>query len=112
MLGKSQSGKSPVPNSEALEVLEKRKEQGELGYEQKLAYDHIKKYSKLSAEEQRKMVKELEQCGVGAATAIMISDAMPIDPTQLKHILVREKKTFEEDEIAKMMEVVQSHRAK
>jgi DNA-directed RNA polymerase subunit F len=112
MIGKSQSDKKPVSSAEALEVLESRKEEGELGYEQKLAYEHIKKFSAISAEEARKMAKELMEYGVGEATAIKIVDIMPIDAIQLKHILAREKKTFEEDEVAKMMEVVKSHKGR
>jgi len=112
MIGKSQSDKKPVSSAEALEVLESRKEEGELGYEQKLAYEHIKKFSAISAEEARKMAKELMEYGVEEATAIKIVDIMPIDAIQLKHILAKEKKTFEEDEVAKMMEVVKSHKGR
>lgn len=112
MIGKSQSDRKPVSSAEAMEILEGRKEDGELGYEQKLAYEHIKKFASVSAEEARKMVKELMEYGPGEATAIKIVDVMPIDALQLKHILVKEKKTFEEDEINKMMEIVKSHRGK
>src|SRR5271157_4367231 len=98
MIGKSQEGKKPVSSAEAMEILEGRKEQGDLGYEQKLAYDHIKKFTTMKVEEVRKMVKELEQYGVTEATAIKIADIMPIDVVQLKHILTSEKKNFEEDE--------------
>ena len=97
MIGKSQEGKKPVSSAEAMEILEDRKSQGELGYEQKLAYDHIKKFTTMKVEEVRKIVKELEQYGVTESTAIKIVDIMPIDVIQLKHILTREKKNFEED---------------
>ncbi len=110
MIGKNQSDKSPVASAEALEVLEERKKDGELGYEQKLAYDHIKKYSGVSAGDAKKMIKELMVYGVGEGTAVKIVDIMPIEVLQLKHILAKEKKTFEEDEVSKMMEVVKSYR--
>jgi DNA-directed RNA polymerase subunit F len=112
MIGKNQPDKRSVSSAEAMEILEKRKEDGELGYEQKLAYEHIKKFSTHSAEEIRKMVKELEQYGIGENTAIKIADVMPIDIVQLKHILEKEKKTFEEDEVNKMWEIVQGRRGK
>jgi DNA-directed RNA polymerase subunit F len=112
MIGKNQSEKKPVPSAEAMEILEERKKGSDLGYEQKLAYEHIKKFSTVGAGEAAKMVKELMQYGVSEATAIKIVDIMPIEVLQLKHILTREKKTFEEDEISKMMEVVKSHRGK
>ncbi len=112
MIGKSQADKKPISAAEAMEVLEGRKKDSDLGYEQKLAYEHIKKYTNISAEVADKMIKELMQYGVGTATAIKIVDVMPIDVLQLKHILAKEKKTFEEDEVIKMMGVVQSHRGK
>ncbi len=112
MIGKSQSDKRPVTSAEAMEVLEARKDEGELGYEQKLAYEHIKKFTSISKEDAKKMIKELMEYGIGDATAIKIVDVMPIDAIQLKHILAREKKTFEEDEVAKMMDIVKSHKGK
>jgi DNA-directed RNA polymerase subunit F len=112
MIGKHQSERRPVTTAEALEVLEGRKEEGELGYEQKLAYDHIKKFTSIGKEDAKKMIKELMQYGVDESTAIKIVDVMPIEAVQLKHILAREKKTFEEDEVGKMMEVVKDHRGK
>lgn len=112
MIGKNQSEKKPVSSAEAMEILEGRKKESDLGYEQKLAYEHIKKFSSIGADEAAKMAKELMQYGVGEATAIKIIDIMPIEVLQLKHILAREKKTFEEDEVSKMMEVVKSHRGK
>lgn len=112
MIGKNQSEKKPVASAEALEVLEERKKDGELGYEQKLAYDHIKKFAGVSAEEAKKIARELAAYGVSEYTAIKIVDIMPIDILQLKHILAKEKKTFEEDEVSKMMDIVKSHKAK
>jgi DNA-directed RNA polymerase subunit F len=112
MIGKSQEGKKPISSAEAVAILEDRKEDGELGYEQKLAYEHIKKFTTMKPEEVKKIVKELQQYGLGESTAIKIVDIMPVDVIQLKHILTKEKKTFEEDEVGKMWEVVQSHRGK
>jgi DNA-directed RNA polymerase subunit F len=112
MIGKNQSDRKAVPAAEAVEILEGRKKDSDFGYEQKLAYEHIKKFSTIGAGEAAKMVKELMAYEVSESTAIKIVDIMPIEALQLKHILAREKKTFEEDEIAKMMEIVKSHRGK
>ena len=113
MIGKGETGKRPVALAEALEILENRKKSDKLGYEQELAHDHIKKFSSIGADSARKMKKALEELGVGEATAIKISDIMPIDIAQLKHILVLEKKKdFDEEDIAKMMAVVESYRGK
>jgi DNA-directed RNA polymerase subunit F len=112
MIGKSETAKRPVTSAEALEILEKRKEDDKLGYEQELAHDHIAKYGGASAAEGRKMKKELMELGVTEATAIKIADIMPIDVAQLKHILVLEKKNYDEEDIKKMMEIVEGHKGK
>ncbi len=112
MIGKHQSERSPLTSAEAMEVLEGRKKDGELGYEQKLAYDHIKKYSPLGAPDARKLLAEVMEYGVSRPVAVKIVDIMPMSITQLKHILAKEKKTFEEDEVNKIQEKVQSYRGK
>lgn len=112
MIGKDETGKRPVALAEALDILEERKKADKLGYEQELAYDHIKKFSTVGVDGVKKMKKALEEFGLGEATAIKISDIMPIDLAQLKHILVSEKKNFEEEDIRKMMEIVDGHRGK
>lgn len=112
MIGKEASEKRPVPFTEALKILEERKEDEELGYEQKLAYEHITKFKSIGPEAAKKAMAELAKLGLSEHTAVKIVDIMPIDIAQLKHILVKEKKSFEEEDIKKMMEVVDSHRGK
>jgi len=112
MIGKSGAAKKPVTFVEALSILEGRKEDGELGYEQKFAYDHMKKFVSISAKSAKEMEKSLGEAGASKATAIKIINIMPVDLAQLKHILVKEKKTFEEEDVRKMMEIVDSHRGK
>ncbi len=112
MIGKSETGKTAVGVAEALEILEERKKEDKLGYEQELAYDHITKFPGAAAAGAKKMRKELEELGVGGTTAIKVSDIMPIDLIQLKHIIATEKKNFDEDDLRKMMEIVDGHRGK
>ncbi len=112
MIGKQELSKKPTTLSVALEVLEGRKEEGELGYEQKLAYDHAKKFSKIDSAAAAKMVKELEELGISEKVSIMIVDVMPIDLTQLKHILLNEKNAVEEETAVKILALVEKHRSK
>jgi DNA-directed RNA polymerase subunit F len=112
MIGKSETGKRAVDVAEALEILEERKKDDKLGYEQELAYDHITKFPGAGAAGAKKMKKALQELGVGETTAIKVSDIMPIDLVQLKHILATEKKNFDEEDVKKMMEVVDGHRGK
>jgi DNA-directed RNA polymerase subunit F len=98
--------------SEALETLETRKKDGDLGYEQTLAYEHAKKFAKLDTEKGKKMAKELEGLGLSAKAAVSIADTMPIDMLQLKQILANEKKTVEPETAEKAMAIIEKHRGK
>jgi DNA-directed RNA polymerase subunit F len=112
MIGKGASGKRPVPFAEALEILEERQKDEELGYEQKLAYDHIKKFVAVGPAAAKKARAALMELGVSEHTAVKITDIMPVDVAQLKHILVKEKKSFEDEDIKAMMEIVEANRGK
>ena len=110
MIGKEGNDGRPVSIAEVLEVLEQRKKGGELGYEQELVYDYAKKFSKLSQSEAGKIRKELEELGLREKTAFKIIEIMPIDISQLKLVLVMERRAFEEQEITKIMGVIDSYR--
>ena len=101
-----------MPFTDALDILEERQKDEELGYEQKLAYDHIKKFSAIGSEAAKKARTALMAIGVSEHTAVKMTDIMPIDIAQLKHILVREKKSFEEADIKAMMEIIDANRGK
>ncbi|MCL5008432.1 MAG: RNA polymerase Rpb4 family protein [Candidatus Marsarchaeota archaeon] len=97
---------------EALEILEARKKEGELGYEQQLSYDHAKKFAQLSPEKAGKMRAELEGIGLSAKASVSIIDTMPSDIMQLKQILANEKNTIDDATAAKVFAVVEKNRGK
>ena len=110
MIGKESSDSKPVSIAKVLEVLEHRKKDGELGYEQELVYEYAKKFSKLSESDSKKIGKELEELGLRDKTVFKIIEILPVDISQLKLILVMERRALEEQEIAKIMKVVDSYR--
>jgi DNA-directed RNA polymerase subunit F len=112
MIGKGTSEKRLVSIPEALEILEGRKKEGELGYEQELAYEYAKKLSKIDVKDSVKMRKDLEELGFTEKAAIKIVDIMPLDIMQLKQTLIIERKTFADDLLEKAMEIVEKHRGK
>ncbi len=112
MIGKGTSEKRLISIPEALEILEDRKKEGELGYEQELAYEYAKKLSKLEVKDSVKMKKDLEDLGFTDKAAIKIIDIMPLDLMQLKQTLIIEKKTFADDLLEKAMEIIEKHRGK
>ena len=104
-----------VPSAEVYEILEGRKKESDLGYEQKLAFEYlenVKKVIKLDKEKAEKMRRELEDLGLSEKSAVKITDVMPLGMDQLKLILVLEKKAVEEDTAKKAFEVVEKFRGK
>lgn len=112
MAGKNEKTVKIVPLSEALEILEKREKEGEFGYEQTLALDYSKKFSKLTNNAAEKMKKQLEELGISEKIAVSIVNVMPMDVTQVKHILANEKKALEPEVADKAFAIVESNRSK
>ena len=100
MIGKEQKTQRLATISEALDVLEDRKKLGELGYEQQLAYEHAKKFSKLSVSNSNKLVNELKKLGISERVAVMITNVMPTELIQLKQILAMLKLKESEEKVA------------
>jgi DNA-directed RNA polymerase subunit F len=112
MIGKQQEGSKLASIYDVKEILEEKKEHTELGYEQKLAYEYAHKFAKLDKGDVNKLKKELEGFGLKEKTIMKILEIMPVDANQLKLILVPEKKVFEEEEVKKMLAVIESYRGK
>lgn len=97
---------------EAFQILEDREKEGEFGYEQTLALDYAKKFSKIEASKVAKLKKELEEFGISEKIAISIVNVMPMDVTQMKQILANEKKALEPEIADKAFALVESSRSK
>jgi DNA-directed RNA polymerase subunit F len=113
MIGKNGSDTRIATVSDVLEILEERKKEGgEMGYEQELAYEYAKKFAKLSAKEAEKMKKELLEQGISEKTAAKVIETMPSDIIQLRQVLIIEKKSVEEETVGKLMEVAKKYGGK
>lgn len=112
MMGRSGEMNRVATIPEVLDILEERKKGGELGYEQQLAYEHVKKFSKLTKAKAEKLRKELEGLGLSEKLCVMIVDIMPTEMMQLKQIAANEKRGVDEAVLKKVMEVVESYRGK
>jgi len=110
MIGKNQSEAEPNSNVDVLSILEARKKEGELGYEQQLAYEHVKKFAILSKAQAEKFEKELIEIGMSRRLAKKIIDVMPVNDLQLKQVLIMDKRSFDDSTIAKVMEIIKSYR--
>ncbi len=93
-----------VTVSEAKEILAKRKEDGELGYEQTQALDNCEKYARHEPEKARKLVDSLAKGGkLTRETAIKIVDVGPDNPATLRAILVKDRVELSEEEINEIL---------
>ncbi len=100
----------PVPMAIARDILSKREKEGELLYEQKLALEHLKKFTKLSPKKAESLIKEIsEVVKLSDEVLIQIVDILPKTPEELRTILSIEKFSLREDEIKKILEIIKKY---
>jgi len=100
----------PVGIPEAKNILSKRQKEKELTYEQKLASEHLKKFSKMNFTESKKLVEELSGVlRMSDETKIQILNILPKNPDELRMIFSREKFSLKEEEIKKILEIIKKY---
>jgi len=100
----------PITLAEAKEIMLKREKEGELGYEQKLATEHLKRFTKLKPAEAKKFVEELNSIlRMSPETLVTIVNIKPKNPDELRLIFAREKFSLKEDEVKKILETVKKY---
>jgi len=96
-----------VTDVEAKEILERREKKGELKYEQKNAFGHLKKFVKVEKEKIKVIVEELKKIEkLRDREAVVIVNFLPQDKDDLRAILHKEYTSFSEEEINKILEIV------
>jgi DNA-directed RNA polymerase subunit F len=101
----------PVGVPEAKYVLSKREKEKELTYEQKLASEHLKKFSKISYENSKKFLEELSGVlRMSDETKVQILNILPKNADELRMIFAREKFSLKEEEIKKILEIIKKYR--
>jgi DNA-directed RNA polymerase subunit F len=100
----------PVSMTEAKEVLSSREKRKELSYEQKLALEHLNKFTKLKSEEAKKLSEELSSVlRMSQETLVQILNFLPKNPDELRMIFSREKFSLKEDETNKILEIIKKY---
>jgi len=100
----------PVSMIEAKEILSSREKRKELSYEQKLALEHLNKFTKLKPEEAKKLSEELSSVlRMSQETLVQILNFLPKNPDELRMIFSREKFSLKEDEINKILEIIKKY---
>jgi len=100
----------PVSMAEAKDILSSREKKKELSYEQKLALEHLNKFTKLSQEQAKKLLEELSGVlRMSQETMVQILNFLPKNADELRMIFSREKFSLKEDEINKILEIIKKY---
>jgi len=100
----------PISMIEAKEILSSREKRKELSYEQKLALEHLNKFTRLKPEEAKKLSEELSSVlRMSQETLVQILNFLPKNPDELRMIFSREKFSLKEDEINKILEIIKKY---
>jgi len=96
-----------ISMSEAKVLLEKRKKDSELSYEQQNALEHAEKFAKLTENETEKMRKALEEMNILNEKQINeIIDILPAKEDVLRSVLSKERLDFTGDQLKEIMKTV------
>ncbi len=109
MIGKKVIDTDPITIAEVKEMLGELSERYELTYEQNLALDHVTKFSKLDEESAKKLVEELSEL-IKKTQAIKVADIMPEDLADLRLIFAKERGSFKQEDMEKILEIVNKYR--
>lgn len=109
MIGKKVTDTNPITIAEVKEMLGGLSEHYELTYEQNLALDHVTKFSKLDEEAAKKLVEELSEL-IKKTQAIKVADIMPEDMADLRLIFAKERGSFKQEDMEKILEIVDKYR--
>jgi len=111
MIGKKTLAEKPVTLAEALEVLEKQKKEGELGYSQRLTYDYAQKFAKLTPKKAKELTEELLKLGnLREHQVVALVDIMPETKEDVQLIFAKERTRLEDKEIEKVLELIKKYR--
>jgi DNA-directed RNA polymerase subunit F len=93
--------------ADAKRILEKKAKEKELGYEQKNALEHLRKFSKLKQKDLDGLMAELSKIErLKEKHRVMIADMLPEDLDQLRITLQNEVVTLSDDDKKKIVSIV------
>ena len=101
----------PVSISEVKNILKRvEKEREELLYEQRIALEHAQKFAKLPIKKIEDLVKELSKFEfLEEIHAYKIADLLPQTEEDIKTIFAKERITFGENEVKKILDLVKKY---
>jgi DNA-directed RNA polymerase subunit F len=93
--------------ADAKRILEKKGKDKELGYEQKNALEHLKKFSKLGQKDIDELIAELDKIErLKERHKVSIADMLPKDEDELRMLFANEIVTISDDDRKKILSIV------
>ena len=101
-----------VTNAEAKALLEKAVKPDDMKFEQKNAYENLKRFAKLAAEKAKALAEELNKSKkLRERQIVSIINTMPEDEDDLRAVMGKDYTNFTPDEINLILESVRNTRA-
>ena len=104
-LGKKHLEEKPVSVSEIKKILDKRKEDGELTYEQKVTLEYAQEFGRTGPRKLKEALEKLEGLGVQDKVAVRIVDVKPKTKDELKLIFEKTRLGLKEEQIKKILDI-------
>ena len=100
----------PISMAEAREIMTSQEKDKELTYEQKLALEHLNKFTVLDASAAKKLLEEVSGVlRMSDETKIQILNLLPKTPDELRMIFTRENFSLKENETKKILEIIKKY---
>ncbi len=100
----------PVGMSEAKKIMTSVEKKKELSYEQKIALEHLNKFTKIEQADADKFLEEMSKVlRMSPETMVKILDLAPQNPDELRMVFAREKFSLKEDEVKRILEIVKKY---
>jgi len=112
MIGKRTLESEPIPLSKVKVILEDFSKDHELTYEQNLTLDHATKFSKLSLEDNEKLIEELGTVLKKKHQSVRLSNLMPEDLSDLRLFFAKEVGNKKKEDLEKILEILEPYREK
>lgn len=112
MIGKRIIEEKAIPLAEAKRIIEKReKEVEELGYEQRLTLDHLRKFCRTDEKTAKSIIDEiLKMEKFKLEHAVNVADLMPENEDEVRSIFAKERFALTKDEINEVLKIVSKYR--
>ncbi|BAW32018.1 MAG TPA: RNA polymerase Rpb4 family protein [Methanothermobacter sp.] len=111
MIGKKVLETEPVTMAEVKVILEKFAEEHEFTYEQNLALEHVKKFSKIDHENALKLIEELTELpNIKKKHAVRLADFMPEDIADIRLIFAKERIPIKNEDFKNILKIIEKYR--